>query len=175
MKVAVLDFETYYDAEVSLKKLSYYHYLRHPKCEVYLLSIVTSDGFEWVGHPKDAPWDKISGDDWVWLHHNAAFEDAVFEFLKEIGVMPEWAKPAEAHCTADLSAYLGAPRSMDLACEELLGIKVDKGPRDRAKGKRWEQMTTAFQDEMKEYALKDGRYPLQLWTTYSHEWPQWER
>lgn len=170
---AAVDFETYYDKEVSIVPLGLWHYLRHPAYEAYLVSIVTSDGFEWCGHPKDAPWGRITGHDWI--SHNRSFDQAVYRKLQEDGILPDIQRWKNWHCTADMSAYLGVPRSLKGASEVLLGVKLSKDVRDKMKGQRWASMAPEFKQEVMEYALDDSRRCLQLWTKHGDEWPQWER
>ena len=89
--VAVVDYETYYDSSYTLKKMSYWAYCHHPLFDAYRVSIVTSTGIRWVGHPKDAPWDAIRN--LCWLSHNRPFDLNVHAALIETGVVPDFAPP----------------------------------------------------------------------------------
>lgn len=173
MPVAAVDFETYYDKNVSITVQGVWHYLRDPLCDIYLVSIVTDTGLRWVGHPKDAPWNEISGPEWTWVSHNAAFDEEVMIRLRELYDLPF--APGVWECTADLAAYIGAPRSLAGACEWLFKIELSKDVRDRMKGKRWDRMSEEFQHEVKDYALTDSVKCLDLWVKHSPEWPDWER
>ena len=67
------------------------------------------------------------------------------------GVDKGWWKKyeyAEWVCTADLAAYSGLPRSLKGATTTLYNLEVDKSTRDNMSGKRWEDMTKEFQDEV---------------------------
>ena len=141
--IAAIDFETYYDEECTIVKLGIYHYLRHPKSDIYLVSIATDTGVKYVGHPKDFDWGTISGPEWVWLSHNAQFDFPVFTRIQELGVgnTHKVTELAHWHDTADLTAFLGLPRSLKDASKYLLGQEISKDTRDKMKGKRWKDMT----------------------------------
>jgi DNA polymerase family A len=99
----------------------------------------------------------------------------VFLAAKEKGQMPKHIAPAVVHCTADLTAYLGYPRSLKEACKHLLNKEISKETRDQMKGKRWCNMSEEFKAKVIEYGMDDARYPLQIWQQHSHKWPEWER
>lgn len=170
-----VDFETYYDKECTVKTLGPYNYVRHPKFEAYMVSIY-GPGIAYVGHPAYAPWDKISGKGFRWVSHNAGFDEEVQAVLIETGVVSGLAWPEEWHCTADLSAYLGAPRSLAGAMKWFYKIEVSKTVRDAMQGKRYEDLAPEKQREMLDYAMKDAVFCLNdLWLKLSHQWPAHER
>lgn len=177
MAIAAVDFETFYSDEVSIIPLGVHHYLRHPECDIYMVSIATDTGIRYVGHPKDFDWTSISGPEWSWLSHNAQFDLPVFARLQELAVgntlnvteLEAW------HDTADLAAYLSVPRSLKEASKHLLGIEVNKDTRDKMKGKRWESMPEEFRREVEAYALADAENCLNLWLKHGHLWPEHER
>ncbi|MDF7825133.1 DNA polymerase [Pontiellaceae bacterium B12227] len=172
--ILAVDFETCYGREYSLKKLDAWSYVHHPKFDCYLMSVYgeTSTGpFEWVGHPKEfRQWHLFEGA--LLVAHNAAFDSLVFKRLQSLGIIPEigniiW------RCTASMSVYLSAPRSLKKACKQLLGIAVDKTQRDKAMG---QSITNLFGDDaMEAYALEDARLCYLLWDRYNHLWPTEEQ
>jgi DNA polymerase I-like protein with 3'-5' exonuclease and polymerase domains len=173
--IVALDTETYYDKDISIGELGTWHYLRHPQADLYLLSIVTDTGIEYVGHPKDFDWSLITGPEVTWISHNVGFDSMVVERLQELGHAPENIEIKEWVCTADMAAYLGSPRSLKESSAELLGVKLSKDVRDNMKGKRWDEMDMFFHEEVKKYALDDSRYCLQLFQKYGHLFPESER
>lgn len=173
--IVALDTETYYDKEVSIGTLGTWHYLRHPKADLYLLSIVSDTGIEYVGHPKDFDWSQIIGPHVTWLSHNVGFDSMVVERLQELGHAPEEIIIGNWVCTADMAAYLGSPRSLKEASKELLGVQLSKDVRDNMKSKNWDQMDMFFQEDVKKYALDDSRYCLQLFQKHGHKFPTHER
>jgi hypothetical protein len=42
-------------------------------------------------------------------------------------------------------------------------------------GKKWNNMTDEFKEEVSEYALKDSELCLDLWKKYSDQWPDSEK
>lgn len=173
MKTFAFDFETFYDKECTVKTLGNYLYTQHPKFNCYLLSVAGEDGYRWVGNPKDFDWGILRGQRLI--AHNAGFELAVTEYLRTLGVVPKDWTWGELHDTADMAAYLGVPRSLEQSALYLLNLKIDKGARDKAKGKNWEDMTPDFQKVMSAYALKDSEIELELWLKHNAKWPQWEK
>lgn len=174
-KVAAVDFETYFDKQCSVRTSGIWNYIHHPLFDAYLVSIVTSTGLEFVGHPKDAPWEQISGEEWEWVSHNASFDDPVYRYLQAAGVVPATANPLFWHCTADLCAYMGAPRSLAGAMAFLYGKIISKAVRDNMTGKRWDQLSPQGQQDMIDYARGDSVECLQLWLDYGARWPEKER
>ena len=156
--MVAIDFETTYSSDVNIDALGQWHYLRHPSTDIYLVSVV-GDGISYVGRPENAPWDKIQGEHWV--AHNYSFDGAVMEVLRERGITK--ALPSTFTCTANLSVFMGAPRSLGNASRELLGVTVDKDPRAFMKGKTWGDIVALGKaKEIEEYALNDSRHCLEL-------------
>jgi hypothetical protein len=168
-----LDYESYYDKEISITTLGGWGYVFHPEADAYLISIAGTDGLRYVGSPKNAPWEQLNGG--IWLAHNYAFDGIVMKRQREEGTIPAHVQPSEEHCTADMTAYLGYPRSLKAASLHLLGLTLSKDTRDSMKGKRWESMTPEFRNEVEQYALSDADNCLALWTKHSAKWPEHER
>jgi len=173
MDTIAIDFESYYDKECSIRTLGLLGYFSHPEFDAYRVSAVGDDGTNFVGCPKeDCDWGVIEGN--RVLSHNAQFDETLYLY----GVDQGWWKKfeyAEWVCTADLAAYCGLPRSLKGATITLYNLEVDKSTRDNMSGKRWEDMTKEFQDEVDEYALKDSELCLKLWLDLEDKWPQRER
>ena len=172
MDTYALDFETYYDKECSITTLGALGYFSHPSFDAYMVSVVGTDGTSYVGHPKDFEWSKLNGQ--IVLSHNASFDETLYLY----GVSQKWwddCDPAEWHCTADLAAYCRLPRSLKGSTAKVFKLTIDKTTRDNMSGKRWENMTKEFQEEVSEYALKDSELCLKLWETLKDDWPDTER
>jgi hypothetical protein len=167
-----LDFETYYDDECSASTLSYYHYTNHLKFDAYLVAIV-SDDFKWVGHPKDAPWEKLQTYP-IWVAHNAPFDRAVHQSLVDNGLVPKFFPKAWAN-TADMMSYLKYPRSLKGSVAEIYGAGLNKKARADMKGRKFEEICEADQKEMVEYALDDSVWTHRLWTEFKSQWPRHEQ
>ena len=170
--LAAIDFESYYAKDCDISTLGAYHYLRNPKVDVYLVSVVTDD-FVWVGHPKDFDWHRIDGA--FVVAHNLSWDGLVLAHLIERGIVPS-IKIAGFGCTANLSVYLGAPRNLASASKQLLGREMSKDMRTWMKGKKWEDAVNAgHAEELREYAIRDAQSCFDIWKKYSCEWPDHER
>lgn len=168
----VIDFETYYDEECSIKTLGPLAYVEHPSFDAYLVSVYDGEN-EFVGHPKDFDFGSISGCQW-WAH-NAQFDWTVYEWCVRRGYVDHYA-PQPWLCSASLSAFMGAPRSLDKAAKTLLGIEVDKGMRSWMKGKRWEDAVAAGKAQaLADYAMKDAKVAWHIVEKYQSKWPDFER
>lgn len=168
MLTAAIDFETFYSADVTVETLGPWLYHQHADTRAYLVSVAGTDGYRYAGPPEGCDWVRLAGA--VWVSHNAPFDQCAYLRLGAPG-----GGPSEWHCTANLAAYLQAPRSLAGACRELLGVAVDKSARDRMKGVRWADLNPIGQAEMCEYAQRDAELCLKLWHNFGHEWPGDER
>ena len=137
--IAAVDFETYYDGEISVVTMGAWKYAR--ATDSYLVSIATDEGLTWVGAPKDAPWETINGADWVM--HNAAFDLTMLRCLQEKGIVAAHIAPRQVFDTADMSAYCAAPRSLKEAAKFFLGHEIKKTTRDNMKGLHWNEPAAA--------------------------------
>ncbi len=167
-----VDFETFYNKTVSIKTLGPLGYFAHPEFDCYMVSVVGSDGYKFVGHPEEWDWSLLEGN--TVLSHNASFDQTLYKF----GVSRGWYPSVNYHawhCTADMAAYLGLPRNLAGSCEMALGIAPDKTTRDSMMNKRWENMTDEFKEEVSQYALVDSELCLELWNKLNEGWPPNER
>lgn len=175
MNCYAVDFETYYEAGYGIEDVGMWHYIHDKRFDPYLVSIYGPD-VDYVGHPKDAPWDKISNHDWV--SHNNAFDQQVYTKFMETwdGNDHQTIGPREWFCTANLSVYLGGPRSLKEASKYLLGREMDKGMRNYMKGKTWAQAVADGKAEaLMAYARTDSVNCYDIWMQYNDRWPQEER
>jgi hypothetical protein len=172
LKTVALDTETYYDNEVSVKPLGAWKYSRHPRCDVYMISV--SDGKDtWAGHPRDFNFESLKGKRIV--SHNAAFDEEIYLGQLEKGLWPK-IEYAEWHCTANMSAYLCNRRSLAEAAEHLLGASVSKDVRNWMKGKTWDDAVREGKSEaLLQYARDDALLCYRLWDEHAHKWPDHER
>lgn len=174
MRYVALDSESYYDKDYSVADLGPWHYVHDPRFDCYMVSIADSEGWRWTGRPRDCDWGRVFGEDVTLLSHNTGFDMAVIERLHELALIPP---PVYAawHDTADLSAYLGAPRNLAGASEMLLGIPMSKEMRGHMSGKQYDDLAPEKQQAMIEYAQKDADNCLALWIKHGHKWPEDER
>ena len=175
VKYAAIDFETtYFKNSIDLSKLGVWHYLRHPRCEIYMVSVFTDDG-AFVGHPSEFDFESIFGHEW--LSHNAAFDREVYVRLQELGVAPAW-MPRKWHCTANMTAFFGASeRNLADAARVHLGLDLSKDVRNAMNKKTWDDIRKdeAFHKEVKAYALRDAEVCYSLWMAKKDQWPAREQ
>ena len=174
LRTLSVDFESYYDKEYSLTKMSPWHYVHSPKFDAYLVAVYGNDGYRFVGHPTKFDWNLIKGTRLVM--HNASFDNLVLERLRELDIVLKDCIPAEVNCTADMVAYLSAPRNLAGASEYLLGKKVDKSMRSGMMGRTYQDAVSAGQErELLDYGGLDAELCLELWVKFSDQWPEIER
>lgn len=173
MSHAAVDFETYYDKQVSIKTLGGWHYLRHPQTDIYLCTVY--DGHQtFTGRPEEFDWRSLDGR--VLVSHNAAFDKMVADVLVERGLieMPEY---TEWNCTANLAVYVRAHRALKSAIRDLYNEPVSKDYRKFANAKTVEEM---MQDpegwaDLVNSNVMDTQWSWHIWNDYSHLWPDMER
>lgn len=172
MQTVAVDFETPYSADFSVVDLGYYKYARDERCVPYMISVC--DGKEvWAGHPRDFNFDSLTGR--ILVSANAAFDEEIALAGIERNLFPKFT-PADWHCSSNLTSYTHNVRSLAEGAKHILGIDVDKGVRDRAKGKSWEDIVAeGWSEDMLRYARLDAQYCYQIWDKISDRWPDWER
>jgi DNA polymerase I-like protein with 3'-5' exonuclease and polymerase domains len=172
--VYALDYETHYTKDYSLKVLPTRAYVYHDEFHAYMLAVAGSDGYVWVGDPKDFDWSRIEGQ--IVLHHNAQFDALVTQRLVELGIIPD-VKPAAIHDTADLAAYLQHPRALKDHAKFVWGLTdiAEKGKKARDRMATMASDELASDPEILEYATMDSKLSLRLWQEFEAEWPTEER
>ena len=110
MDLITLDFETYYDVQVSLKKMTTMEYVRDPLFKVWGVGIKINDGeTEWYG--EDETEDAINEIDWdnvQLLCHNTPFDGYILTHYYKV-------KPAYYLDTAAMTRGLFPGQSASLA------------------------------------------------------------
>lgn len=172
LKVACVDFETYYNKDFGVHTLGIRKYMEHPLFDPYLVAI-HGDGIEFTGEPKDFAWEKLDG--YQIIAHNASFDEAIFQFWGKPRWCPTWRTQLPWQCTADLSAFLGLGRSLKDAAKHGLGVEVSKTVRKDMMGKRWAELDAGTRASWIAYAGEDARLSYLLWKEYADKWPATER
>ena len=170
-----VDFESYYDKDISLTNLSpeaYIKTLLDLNKTPYLVSLYSPD-FNYCGALDKAPWDQVSHK--VIGAHNSRFDSTVFIECQKCGLIPVTCIPKNWVCTADLSVYNQAPRSLAGAAKYLLGIEVSKDLRKSMKGVEFSSLSPEKQEAMRQYCLQDAKLCYQLAEKYLPTWPESEQ
>ena len=89
MNIITVDFETYYDKDISLRKLTTEEYVRHEQFEVIGVSVkVNNEETAWLSGPHDALKKYLHANyDWensAVLAHNTMFDGAILSWLFDI-------------------------------------------------------------------------------------------
>ena len=173
-RVFSVDYETYYDAEYSLKKIPVWPYVYDKRFNAYLVSVAGPDGFLWVGHPSKFDWSLLNGQ--IVLHHNASFDALVTRRLQEEGKIPAFS-PVAVHDTIDLARYLKFPAPLKDVAKFVFKLPdlavAGKNAREKMKGVPVDRLMD--DPEILKYAANDALLTLRLWDEYSELWPEPER
>ena len=122
MKNYAVDFETSYTKDRSIGTHGTIGYAAHPDTDIFMVAIVGEE-IQYVGPPEEAPWELVRGQRVI--AHNFSFEFVMLRELERRGIIKEPLNET-GFCTANLAAYLQAPRNLLDASRELLGIQLDK-------------------------------------------------
>jgi len=168
-----IDTEATYSKDRSIGPLGVHGYVSHPETDHFMCSIYDGDtGLAFVGHPKDAPWEEIRGQEVC--AHNYAYDRAVLREYERRGLIP-FSLEERGFCTSNLVSYLQSPRSLLDSCRELLGISLDKTTRDKFKGKDYHTLPNEVKEEIARYALGDAKACWLLWKKFAHLMPEHEQ
>ncbi len=170
-----IDFETYYDDELSVTTMGVHNYVRDPRTEIYMVAICgkAPEPFACVGSPQHVDWGRFKHATFV--AHNAAFDKACFDRLEEQGIIPDdlditWV------CSADLVAHFGLPRGLKDVASTLFNEELNKSTRQNMKGVTYEEARAkGMEDELKEYCLRDAEACWNLWEALHDGWNKHER
>lgn len=148
MKHSVIDFETFYDKEISVVKLGNPNYAK--KSDAYIVSC-SVDGEAHCGTIKEmGP-----------MMENLAKDDTVVPVAANSNFDQTWWEkywPAfknNWHCVLDQSVFHQFPRSLPGSAKVVLGVDVDKTTRDAMKGIHYENLSPEEQENVQRYCLND--------------------
>ena len=168
--IVAFDLETFYTKRYSVAKIGLDRYVKHPDFRVTLVSIVTEDGFEWVGEPQNLPVERLNGQ--TLISHNAEFDSVCARAAIFKGQMPEF-MPADWICTADMASYHQLPRSLAGAVKELFDEELSKDAREQMAGLSVEEIQS--NQTFVNYALEDSRACLRVYQELDAGFPEKER
>lgn len=173
MNLITVDFETYYDKDFSLSKLTTEEYIRHDLFEVIGVAVqVGDDEPEWFsGSQKEtAAW--LNQFDWansLVLAHNTQFDGAILSWI--FGIKPKaW---LDTLCMARAKHGVDAGGSLKALAERYnLGAKGDEVI--AALGKRRENFSSEDLDKYGTYCANDVRLTYALFNRLSEGFPKGE-
>ena len=173
MKLITLDFETFYDRDYSLSKITTENYVRHRDFEVIGVAVKQWDEkTEWVSGTHDQIKDYLMGYDWsdkMVLAHNTMFDGAILNW--SFGITPKIY--ADTLCMA--RALHGTESSVSLAnLAKAYGLQ-DKGDEViRAMGKRRVDFTEEELSRYGDYCVTDVDITHELFMRMINDFPRKE-
>lgn len=167
MKTVVLDFETYYDAEYSLRKMTPVEYIMDPRFEVIGCAVI-EDGMS-LGFMSDVELRSyLAGlpPDVVVVSHNALFDMCIVAWV--YGYVPRLMADTMGMARAMLGHRL---RSLSLdSITSFLGIGVKGKTVHKVSGMRLADIKAAgFFDEYADYSCMDATLCLRLYEHFIRE------
>jgi len=173
MDLITLDFETFYDRDYSLSKLTTENYVRHRDFEVIGVAIKEgADDTHWVSGSHDAIAEYLTRYDWdntMLLAHNTMFDGAILHWA--FGIKPK--AYADTLCMA--RALHGVESSVSLAnLAKTYGLQ-DKGDEVvRALGKRRADFTKEELSRYGDYCVTDVDITFELFSRMMRKFPRQE-
>jgi DNA polymerase I-like protein with 3'-5' exonuclease and polymerase domains len=168
MEIITADFETYYDKEYSLTKLTTEAYVRDPRFEVIMLGLRWPDGTTEVvtGTHADIKYrlDAVDWGKYAVLCHNTMFDSAIFSWLFDVN-------PRAWLDTLSMARAMFGSRNNSLAMLAKRYGFEDKGTEvQNAMGKRREDFTPEEFSRYAAYCLHDVKLCYDMWHTMSEGW-----
>jgi DNA polymerase I-like protein with 3'-5' exonuclease and polymerase domains len=173
MDLITIDFETYYDKEFSLSKMTTEEYVRDPRFEVIGVGIKVNNGpTEWASGRHDEIKDYLDTFNWadsMVLAHNTMFDGAILSWLFD--VRPRvW---ADTLCIARALHGLNVGGSLKaLAVKYGIGEKGDEVV--NALGKRREDFSDYELEKYGDYCVNDVELTYNLFKIMGRNFPKQE-
>jgi DNA polymerase len=168
-----LDFETYYNKEYSLKKLTTEEYVRDPRFEVLGVAVkVNNRETEWASGTHEELSNYLQTFNWqnsMALAHNTLFDGAILNW--SFGINPR--VYSDTMCIA--RALHGVEDSASLkALADRYGIGVKGDETTNTVGKRRETFSEAELERLGDYAVNDVDLTYKLFTIMAKGFPKKE-
>lgn len=171
MDIYTIDFETYYDREYSLSKITTEMYIRDDRFEAILVGIKKNNGpVKWIPKPMIAGFLKaIDFSKAAILCHNTVFDGAILSW--HYGVRPKlWLDTLSMARPLHNVSVGGSLKA--LAQYYKLGAKGDEVI--NALGKRYEDFSKEELHRYAAYCVNDVELTYQLWLKMKREFPAQE-
>lgn len=168
MDVITIDFETYYDKEYSLKKMTTEAYIRNPLFQIIGVGVKINDGpTDWYSGNHHAKFlSSIDYSKCAILCHNAAFDGAILSW--RCGIKPKFWLDTLSMARPLHSVTVGGSLAA-LATYYGLGKKGDEII--HAEGKRREDFTEAEMERYASYCINDVDLTYQLFQKLKRQIP----
>ena len=166
-------FETYFDNDYTLSKLTTEEYVRDPRFEAHGLSIRTPDGeihwidnvdgnrLNWGAFKYDIPWDKVAV-----LCHHAHFDGLIL--AHHYGIVPKLYLDTLSVARALVGTHIG--KSLQSLAEHF-GLGAKNVPYDLFKGKHWHELSAGVRDQVAAGACHDVQLTWDLFHKLAASFP----
>ena len=173
MDLITIDFETYYDREFSLKKLTTEEYIRSPQFEIIGVAVKVNNGqTEWASGTKAQIKEWLQTFDWansMVVAHNTTFDGAILNWL--LGISPRYW--ADTLCMARALHGVEVGGSLKVLAERYnIGIKGDEVI--RAEGKRRLDFSEDELSTYGDYCINDVELTYKLFNIMGKKFPKQE-
>jgi DNA polymerase len=171
MNILTLDFETYFDDEYTLKKLTTEHYVRDAKFEAHGCGVRMPEGdLAWMDDGDFREWLKI----WDWnetavLMHHAHFDGLILSH--HYGIRPKFILDTLSMARLQLGNHLS------VGLESLArhyGLAAKTVPYDRMRGRHWADMDTDLRATLASGCLHDVELTWDIFRRLGAGFPQEE-
>ena len=173
MDIITIDFETYYDKQFSLKKLTTEEYIRSPEFEIIGVAVKVNNGqTEWASGTKEQIKAWLQTFNWaesMVLAHNTTFDGAILSWL--MGVSPRYW--ADTLCMARALHGVEVGGSLK-ALTERYGIGEKGTEVLKAEGKHRLDFTEAELDAYGDYCVNDVELTYKLFSIMGKNFPKKE-
>lgn len=182
MDIITLDYESFYDSECSLSKLSPLEYINHPRFELQTVAVKFNDTYTDVLFGEGAIRHAFSRIDWstkaLLAHNNSGFDSYISAY--RLGIKPKlWldtmamARPKHAKTTG-----LSLKALVEFYADELRAMGInpvkDNTVLVQTKGRRFEEFTEAEKAAMEVYNRDDTELCYGLFKILMRDFPQRE-
>ncbi|HEB52677.1 MAG TPA: hypothetical protein ENI87_05435 [bacterium] len=162
-----VDFETYYDSDYSLRRMSPWEYVADPRFEVQCVAVAGLHGPPRVMPPERFVSAPIDWANTVCIAHNAMFDALV---ARKLGIRPRGWLCTMQMANPDVWPFMGSVSLAALAKQ--YGLDVEKETISLAAGQRLVDMTPEFRDRYLAYAGRDVELCREL---FRRLWPTFDR
>ena len=171
MKILTVDFETAFDSEYTLSKLTTEAYIRDPRFEAMGCAIKDEDAPAkwWASDMLDAALESYDWASSAVLAHHSAFDGLILSH--HFGIKPKYWLD-----TLSMARYLHG-RDLSLSLESLAahyGLGAKSVPYDKFKSKRWADLDQQLRDELAEGCRRDVELTYALFRCLSKNFPSVE-
>jgi hypothetical protein len=168
MNIITLDYETYYDDEYTLSKMTTESYVRDPRFEVHGVGIRWSDGrTQW--YEGDTVFRQFEFKDCAVLCHHAQFDGLILSH--HYGIKPKMFLDTLSMARLLIGAHLS------VSLESLLkhfGMAPKTVPYDLFRGKHWHELSPAVQQQVAEGCCDDVQRTWDLFQKLAASFPRGE-